>query len=309
MGEIHGVLVTYQRGEQLRDYLGALARQTRPLDTLVVVDNDPAASAKALVAGFPLLATRVEYIASGDNVGPAGGIAIGMRRVLKTAADDDWLFTLDDDNPPRTADLLAELERFGEEMRQQDPRLGGVGLVGGRFDPRRGRFVTVPDDELDGPVRSSWVGGNQLPCYRVGAIRRVGVFDERLFINFEELDYGLRMQEHGLNIYAHGELWRRERGYYGREDTKSAPGRQLGDVSWRRYYSVRNLVFLIRPRYPFVAAWITLVNLSKPLLNMPRSPRLGWAHLRMNGRAVYDAYRGRMGRTVAPAPKAYRPPT
>jgi rhamnopyranosyl-N-acetylglucosaminyl-diphospho-decaprenol beta-1,3/1,4-galactofuranosyltransferase len=309
MGELHGVLVTYQRGKQLGEYLAALARQSRALDTLVVVDNDPAASARPLVETFSLPGTRVEYLVSGDNVGPAGGIAIGMRRVLESAVDGDWLFTLDDDDPPRTSELVGELARFAEEMHRRDSRLGGVGLCGGRFDPDEGRFVTVPDAELAGPVRSAWIGGNQLPCYRVGAVRQVGVFDARLFINLEELDFGLRMQDQGFNIYAHGDLWRRERKHFGREGNELVPSRSLGEVSWRRYYSLRNLIFLMRPRRPLVAARISLVNLVKPVVNLPRSPRLAWAHLRVNARAVHDAYRGRMGITVAPAPKTYTDPS
>ncbi len=228
-----------------------------------------------------------------------------MRRILEDADDDDWILTLDDDDPPRTPELLEELERFAEEMRIEDPRLGGVGMVGGRFDPNRGRFLTVGDDELVGPVRSSWVGGNQLPCYRASAVREVGVFDERLFINFEELDYGLRLEDKGYTLYAHGDLWRRERAHYGRTNPQLAPSRQLGDVSWRRYYSTRNLIFLMRHRRPSVALRISLVNIAKPLYNLPRSPRLAWEHLRLNTRAVIDAYLGNMGRTLAPAPKPY----
>ncbi len=150
------------------------------------------------------------------------------------------------------------------------------------------------------------MGGNQFPCYSVHAVRAVGVFDERFFINFEELDYGLRMQDHGFGIYAHGDAVasrapsRRARQH--RPGTRPPPRRP----GWRRYYSLRNLVFLMRQRgHRLVALRVSLLNLAKPLYNFPRSPRLAWAHLRLNARAVADAYRGRMGRTVEPTPKPY----
>jgi rhamnopyranosyl-N-acetylglucosaminyl-diphospho-decaprenol beta-1,3/1,4-galactofuranosyltransferase len=306
MCALHGVLVTFRRDDQLRDYFGALASQTRSLETLVVVDNDPDGSARATVVAHGLSATRVEYVANGDNLGPAGGIAIGMRRLLEHATDEDWIITLDDDDPPRSPMTIETLGDFAEDMRRADPRVGGVGLCGGRFDLSRGRFRTVRDAELVGPVRSSWVGGNQFPCYSVPAVRVVGVFDERFFINFEELDYGLRMADHGFAIYAHGDVWRDERARLGRADTELAGARRLGDPDWRRYYSLRNLVFLLRQRgRRRVALQVSGVSLAKTLYNFPRSPRPAWAHLRLNARAVADAYRGRMGRTVEPVPKPY----
>ncbi len=271
-----------------------------------MVDNDIEASARWSLDEHGLRSTKVEYLVSGDNIGPAGGIALGMRHVLQHASDDDWILTLDDDDPPRLPDVLEELIRFAEELRAGDSTVGGVGVCGGRFDADSGRFVTVADSELAGPVRSSWIGGNNLPCYSVAAVRTVGVFDDRFFINFEELDYGLRMEDLGLALYAHGELWRREREHAARFDTELAPNRQLGDLSWRRYYSLRNTVFLLRQRRrSLVALRVSLQSLAKPLYNLPRSPRLAWQHLRLNTHAVTDAYRGRMGRTVAPAPKPY----
>ncbi len=304
MGALHGVLVTYRRSEQLRDFFAALRRQTRSLDSLVVVDNDPRRSARLIVDAHGLPATRVEYLASGDNVGCAGGNAIGMRHVLQDATDEGWIITLDDDDPPRSPETIETLGGFAEDMRRADPLVGGVGLCGGRFDLSRGRFGTVSDAELVGPVRSSWVGGNQFPCYSVRAVRTVGVFDERFFINFEDLDYGLRMQDHGFAIYAHGDFWRGERERLGRLTRELVPARSLGDPGWRRYYSLRNLGYILRQRgRRRVALQVSGLGLAKPLYNFPRSPRLAWAHFRLNARAVADAYRGRMGRTVEPAPK------
>ena len=141
MGALHGVLVTYRRGEQLRGYCAGLARQTRPLDTLLVVDNDPDGSARWILDEHGLTSTAVDYVLSGDNIGPAGGIALGMERVVATAADDDWVITLDDDDPPRTPEMIEVLERFGDGLNAAGKNVGGVGLCGGRFDVDRGRFL------------------------------------------------------------------------------------------------------------------------------------------------------------------------
>lgn len=304
---LHAVMVTYRRGPQLRDYVDALARQTRPLDHLLVVDNDPAGSARWIVEDHGLISTSVRYLNTGENLGPAGGIAAGLRDVLGVAHDDDWVFTLDDDDPPRTPEMIAELESMAESLLTAGAPVGGVGLCGGRFDLARGRLVSVHDHELVGAVASSWIGGNQLPCYRVRAVRRIGVFDPRYFINFEELDYGLRMLDHGLVLYAHGDLWRRERAHLGRASELTAE-RRLGDAHWRRYYSLRNLVFLLRDRRRWRAATlVTAAALIKPLANAPRAPRLAFTHLGLNVRALADGWSGRMGRRIAPTAKPPRP--
>lgn len=306
---VHGVLVTYRRPDDLEVMFRRLAEQERGLDTLLVVDNDPAESARAVVAGLPAGdgvrdRPRITYVASGANLGPAGGIALGMRYVLSHAADRDWLLALDDDNPPRRPDMLAELERFGTRLREQEPTVGAVGASGSRFEAERARGVRVPDDELAGAVRSDWIGGNNLPLYSVHAIRAVGVFDDQLFFGFDDLEYGLRLRAAGFGIYVHGGLWHRGRDLAGRLGIEAAPARALGEPTWRRYYSLRNLIYILRKQgHNGGAARLAARGLGKPVYNLPRHPALAAQHLALNSRAILDAYRGRMGLTVSPVPK------
>ena len=134
-----------------------------------------------------------------------------MRAILEHTADDDWVVSLDDDDPPPWPDVLARLVDLGGRLRATEPRLGAVGMVGGRFSLAHARSVRVPDDELDGAVPVDWIAGNQFPVYSVAALRAVGVFDERLFFGFEELDYGLRLGAAGWSVRVDGSLWRRAR--------------------------------------------------------------------------------------------------
>jgi glycosyltransferase involved in cell wall biosynthesis len=304
MAALHGVLVTYRRGDHLEATLERLASQGRRLDTLVVVDNDPAQSARGAVERRADGPTAVTYLPSGANLGPAGGIALGMRHVLVAASDDDWMVLLDDDDPPRTADMLGALEELGTRLRASDPKVGAVGAAGTRFDAGRARVMRIGDADLVEAVPSDCVGGNQLPFYSVHAVRAVGVFDERLFFGFDDLEYGLRLRAAGFGVYAHGRLWRDGREHYGRLGIETPPQRRLGEASWRRYYSLRNLLYILRRRGQRGAALrLAARGLAKPIYNLPRRPRLAVRHLRLNARAVADAYAGRMGRTVEPVPK------
>lgn len=305
---LHGVLVTFRRADHLEKTLGRLAEQDRRLDTLVIVDNDPAESARALVERWRDDSTAVTYLPAGDNLGPAGGIALGMRHVLGSAADDDWVVLLDDDDPPRTSDMLAALEELGTRLRAGDRKVGAVGASGTRFDRARARTMRIGDADLTEAVPSDCVGGNQLPFYSVHAVRAVGVFDERLFFGFDDLEYGLRLRAAGFGVYAHGRLWYDGRAHYGRLGMETPPDRRLGEASWRRYYSLRNLVYILRRRGEGAAAMrLAARGLAKPIYNLPRRPALAMQHLRLNARAVADAYTGRMGRTMEPVPKPLPP--
>jgi GT2 family glycosyltransferase len=307
---LHGVLVTYRRPGDLTTMFQGLAAQDRRLDTLVVVDNDPDASAREAVAALADEARRaggpdVSYVSTRENLGPAGGIAVGMRHVLTYAADDDWLVSLDDDDPPRTRSALADLTRFATGLRAADPRVGGVGAVGTRFDTRRARGVRIPDAQLAGPVPVDWIGGNNLPLYSVAALRDVGVFEERLFFGFDDLEFGLRLGAAGYTMFAHGDLWHAEREAHGRLGSGTLPERGLGEPTWRRYYSLRNLLFILHARGDRAGqARLVARSLAKPVYNLPRGPRLAARHLGLNARAILDAYRGRMGLTVPPTGKS-----
>src|SRR5690606_27105784 len=145
------------------------------------------------------------------NLGPAGGIARGMRHVLTHADDHDWIVLLDDDDPPEAPTLLADLLRLGEHLRAGGEPVGGVGLCAARCDTARARSVPVAAAGLAGPVGAGWVSGSHCPLSAVAAVRAVGVFDDRLFFGFDDLEYGLRLVGAGYRIYAPGDPWHRAR--------------------------------------------------------------------------------------------------
>jgi GT2 family glycosyltransferase len=301
---LHGVLVTYRRADHLENTLRRLAGQTRQLDTLVVVDNDPDESARCLVQRKSDAAGAVTYLPARANLGPAGGIALGMQHALTGASDSDWLVLLDDDDPPPEADDFELLEELGTRLRGDDPRVAGVGASGTRFDLASAQVQRVPDSDLVGPVPTACIGGNQLPFYSVHAVRKVGPFDARLFFGLDDLEFGLRLWAAGFTVYAHGELWARNRRRHQRVGLETPPSRLLGEPSWRRYYSLRNMIVILHRHGRRVSALrLAARSLAKPLYNLPRRPRLAVRHLALCTRAVIDGYRGRLGMTVRPQPK------
>ncbi len=291
------IIVTYKRPEGLAKALEFVAAQRRPPDLVVVVDNEgPTASTQALtkVSSVP-----VRVVNAPENLGPAGGTALAMEHILEEADDRDWITRVDDDREEHF-DVFEELLRFAIEQRNLDGRVGAVGAVGARYDWRRGRLVRIEDAEIDlGPVDVDYVPTNVFPAFNVGVVREVGVFDAELFYGSSEVEYGLRLREAGFRIVADPVLWKQ----LGRQSALTAgPRRTLRPFTWRRYYSLRNQVYVLRQSgHARTALRVALVRgLAKPVLNLPREPRQAWLHLRWNARAVLDGWRGRMGRTVDP---------
>lgn len=298
---LFGVLVTFRRPVALGETLRRLTEQDRRLDQLVVVDNDPSAESRSAVAGAGPIAGSVEHLEMPENVGFTGGVAAGMRWVLERADDRDWIVVLDDDDPVPYPIVFSELGRFGAEMLQRDPKTAGVGMSGGRFDWRRGRIRRVADRELGGPVRVDHVAGNQVPLYLVGAVRDGGTFHAPLFFGLSEIEFGLRLTRQGFSFYAHGDLWRRLREKANRMNLDDRPSWRLAPMNWRRYYVLRNSIYMLRRfEHPWTAVRVATVNIAKPVVNLPVQPRLAMQHLRTNLRACRDGWVGRMGRQVEP---------
>jgi glycosyltransferase involved in cell wall biosynthesis len=300
-----GVLVTYRRPDDLSLMLKRLSEQDVPLARLVVVDNDPTAEGADIVRRCGDPRATIEYLPVPENIGPAGGIALGMERLLSQADADDWVVLLDDDDPPQSPSALRELLAFGQDMRRADSRTGGVGLAGARMDFRRGRLVRPADEELTGPVAIDYIGGNQLPLYLVAAAQQVGTFAAPLFFGFDDLEYGLRLRAAGYRLYASGPPWLRQRERLGRAGLVVRPSVRLDDPTWRRYYSLRNTIHILR-RFGNgrTAVRVTVVQgLMKPVANLVRSPGSAWRHLKLNIAACRDGWSGRLGRTLDPQAK------
>lgn len=292
---VHGVLVTFQRVDLLAVTLDAVRRQTKPLDSLVVVDNDVAETARPVAD-----AAGVEYLATGDNLGPAGGLAAGIRHVLERASENDWILFLDDDDPPPDDGTIGRLVTIIEAA---DPalRLGATGLVGGRYNPRTGQTERVPDDELRGLVHVEWIGGGQFPLYSVQAIREVGVPDSSLFFGFDDLEYGLRFRRKGWDFMVDGDGWLASRHRANRAGLRRSDLRGVSTKSvWRSYYSSRNPILIARQfgtrRGAFMCALHSLARASRQAV----APATR-GQTRMTLLGVVHGLRGRRGRVVDPS--------
>jgi succinoglycan biosynthesis protein ExoM len=134
-------LATFKRNERLSAVLLDLARQELLPNQIVIVDNDPAAGAKATVAQFTASGVpfQVDY-----DVQPVPNIAITRNRSVELASGQ-WLAFIDDDERAPT-NWLREL-MHAVKVYQADAVLAPVEPEVPADAPkwiRRGRFYDFP---------------------------------------------------------------------------------------------------------------------------------------------------------------------
>ncbi|MGV2448419.1 UNVERIFIED_CONTAM: glycosyltransferase, partial [Bacillus sp. ATCC 13368] len=81
---IAAVVVAWNRAELLRETLGALAQQSRPLDDIIVVDNASTDDTPQAIQGSEAVTDTVTLP---SNFGGAGGFAAGIARAVSRGAD------------------------------------------------------------------------------------------------------------------------------------------------------------------------------------------------------------------------------
>jgi len=170
------------------------------IDRVIVVDNGHQAQRR-------LLDRAVDVITTGENLGFAGGMNVGIRHALSLGARA--VLILNDDvvvHAGAVPRLVAALDA--------DPRLGAVQpkllLPGdgpvrinsmGVTIGRDGAGIDVAVGEEDGPdfetdrEIEAFTGGAVL--LRADFLREVGMFDERFFLYYEDVDLSLRGAERG----------------------------------------------------------------------------------------------------------------
>ncbi|HQV57024.1 MAG TPA: hypothetical protein PKV27_03355, partial [Ilumatobacteraceae bacterium] len=173
--------------------------------------------------------------------------------------------------------------------------------AGGRFSRRSGLLKRPSDDALVGLVDVDAIGGGQFPIYRASAVRRSGPVRADLFFGFEELEFGLRLQNHGYRLVVPADVWLQSRHVLGRTGMNARQAAGVRTTSaWRRYYSVRNLIWISRthggPIAPLVATIRSGLFSAAADVWRGRSVRAAYPAVR----GMMDAWRGRLGAVVVP---------
>lgn len=239
-------VVTYNPGAYLAFHLAALRRQ---VDQVVVVDNGSA----------DLDAVRRACEASGCRL-VANPRNLGIATALNQAADEarsaqvEWLATFDQDSLLPDGAIEAMLALADSHPRRQ--RVGMVAMT--HKDRGTGKAYHAASDVLDETatwrlLRSTITSGSMVRCDVLGDC---GGFEDRLFIDFVDHEFCLRIRRRGWLVVeavgvvmshslgasrVHRLLWRRI------VLTHHSP--------LRRYYITRNALEVYRRNLLFDPLW------------------------------------------------------
>lgn len=270
---------------------------------ILVVDN--AQDGPATAALRDQLEPGITVLASGDNLGYAGGNNYGIKWALQWQPEFVWLVNPDAVAKPNTlsglvraADAHPDAGIVGCRMLQGGSRPARIESNGGTLDPARWGAAPKRDTgRFDGEVTETgvravdWVSG---ACFlvRTALIDDVGLLPEEYFLYYEDTDYCLRAQRAG---------WR----------TVVTPGtrmwhfrRSSGDLPSASYvyYVCRNRIHFGMRHFNatvddvvgqldrFVQRWRTRVE--------HHAPELLGAYDEIVRMAVADARAGRLGRAT-----------
>jgi GT2 family glycosyltransferase len=201
------VVVNYNGLQDTRKCVRTLLASAYPRQRVVVVDNGSQSSeASAISAEF---GDRVEVVVSRANLGYGGGANLGLRWAIAQDATYAWVLNNDTTvDPGCIGELTGAMEsnaRYGILSPWISAPVGpeapsGIWFSGGRVLLARAetRHLLEPAQGR-GPLDSEYVTGCAM-FIRCGALAETGLFWERLFLFWEDVDLSLRMRRAGWRL-------------------------------------------------------------------------------------------------------------
>lgn len=242
----------------------------------------------------------VTFIQTGANLGYGGGNNVGVRYALeRLGADYVWILNNDTvvdagalGEMVRLAQAHADVAIVGSKLLRYGDAKRIQALGGGRLAPFFARDTQLGRGRTDRPANDNVidlqhvVGASMLVSAE--AVRDVGLLDESYFLYREETDWCIRMRRSGWRLM-----------YCPHSIVRHKEGRSAGFKSViHDYYSVRNMLFLIRRHYP--EAIFTAVVASFCYTVAPKLARRQFGRLRVVLRAYMDFFRGLRGKQLSP---------
>jgi rhamnosyltransferase len=281
-----------------RERFNGLLAATRPqVDAVLVVDNGSSASNLAWLR--LLQGDALQLLELGRNTGVAGAQNFGIAAARRTQCD--FVLLLDHDSVP-AADMVAKLLGGIAHARSLGSRVAAAGprYLDSRHDNpppfiriRGVRVTRCRCDAEDAVVEVDYLiaSGCLIP---MPVLDEVGDMREELFIDYVDIEWGLRARAHGFRSY--GVCAARMSHHLGEH-----PIRFLGmeiplHSPLRHYYLMRNAVTLYRDRsMPMNWKFADGIRLALkygfyPLFAPPRM-----AHLRMMTLGIRDGLLGKGG--------------
>ena len=286
--KICAIIVTRNRLAHLKHCLAAVRAQRRPVDEIIVINNDSTDGSKVWIE------TQKDIISiHQENTGGAGGFHTGISRGL--ARNNDWLWCMDDDGYPDQMSLKILLSQCNPKVAAlnsvtistENPRRLSFGMprlskhgYPKLLPPIRNLRKLQKSIDSNGQVAfGSFFNGTLL---NAAMVRKTGNVNADLFIWGDEQDLAWRLLRVApiytilSSIHYHPE-----------------PSGPLSP--WKFYYRIRNGIYINNTHlnHRFLRnSWIFLRGIHY-LLSCP-------AALPLFKRALADGFAARLGATISP---------
>ncbi len=298
------MLVLHWRGiEKTRRCLISLRSSSyKNSHVLLVTNGSPEGDSSLLATEFP----EVELLNLDRNYGFAGGCNRGMEKALANQADFIWLLNNDAIARPESiehlvkaalsnpeAGALGAIVLEGHSSTAEEAGLGEINFNKAKTYLRKTSLVKAraqTSSKLEqGGYSCAWLSGSNL-LLRSNALKKIGLFDERYYLYFEDVELCKRLTDAGFKcLLVPGSTIEHE----GNAST------QGGLSLWRSYYHSRHrLLFFMQYCSPsqrplaLLAIW---GHFLKHCLTLPMRGKAGQARLKAEWLGLKDYYANRLG--------------
>jgi len=286
-------IITYNRSGIITDTIDQILKQSIAPQKILIIDNSDNKDTEKIID--QLKNPKLEYHYVGYNSGPSGGAYIGLKKLANQ--DFDWLFWVDDDNPPAELNLIEKI--FDILPLIDSEECGQLGLVGHRFNKWTGEIIRIRDEELkEKVIEVDTIGGGQ--CKIISTkVARLGIFPEKkLFFGFEDLDIDIKIKQAGFKSYVSGKLLYDSRSGNNRLNYKKSSAMVYDENTLnRQYYSIRSLLTIFSSNHYITALlYLSLKKLITLILTFAHGPRPGFNHAKIVFLAYYHFFKGKYGK-------------
>jgi dTDP-4-dehydrorhamnose reductase len=167
-GNIHAVVLTYNRRELLLQNLAALSQQTHPLQSILILDNGSTDGTPDAVSALGL--RNVVYKRLEQNIGVAKGFIAAVQSAFEDPAAD-WIWLMDDDMIPSPSALEELVSAFDRNFSSPEQ----IGFLMSQATDGQGRAVNVPTIDPRPPAVDQAPGWGRLLDQGIVAISQASL--------------------------------------------------------------------------------------------------------------------------------------
>lgn len=272
----------------------------KQVNLVIIIDNTPTQTSE-FTTFFEEYRKQVAYTPLGDNMGIATAQNIGIRKSLSEGYSHVLL--LDQDSFPRL-DMVKELLSAERKLLESGRKVASVGPI----------FIDEKSGATSTAIRHTWMRVKKIPVdattkepveadyliasgslIRTSMLMDVGTMRDELFIDWVDIEWGLRARSAGCKCYlVPNAMMKHSIG----DTCVHLIGKDINlHNDTRNYYIVRNATYLVRLK-SMGWRWRSVTILKIPLyvcFYSWHSDRI-WNSFCILCRAISDGVRGRVGR-------------